>query len=118
MKLEIDISEKDAACIWQDCHQRPIQEVATDVIQEAAARFRNSFPGSLDRTIKLFRDANPPTDTASDDPKDDLLKALEEAIYVADEVHDHGCAAIKSLVPCDCWLSRAKAAVAQAKSSK
>lgn len=44
---------------------------------------------------------------------DALLRSLKEAIYVTDEVHDHGCACIAALVPCDCWLSRAKAAVAE-----
>lgn len=63
IKIEIQIDEETAACIWADhtVHgrwPRSLPEIVKDVVESSAIKFKQAFPGAVPSTVKLFRAAH------------------------------------------------------------
>ena len=62
MKIEIEITEEEAACIWTnnwgEKNGRSVQDIVQDLVKIEANDFRRSFPNSVESSISLFRQAN------------------------------------------------------------
>lgn len=56
MKVEIEISEEDAALILADYHYRePLAEIIGGLAHTEATKFRHAFPNAVPRAIADFR---------------------------------------------------------------
>ena len=62
MKIEIEISEEDAACIWADNWGEKtgesLEEIVRQVLVCEANGFRLNFPESVKKAAEQFREAN------------------------------------------------------------
>lgn len=62
MKITIEITEEDAACLWDNCHRI---ETVEQIIQREAKRealvYREAFPFSAEKAVEDFRKAFPST---------------------------------------------------------
>lgn len=59
MKIEIEIDEEQAACLWAD-HQgvatsEGISEIISEMACEAANKYRREFPAAVDTAVANFR---------------------------------------------------------------
>jgi len=60
MKIEIEISEEDAAGLWANAWQPnkiDIAKIVEDLAESAAYRYRRAFPGSTAKVVAQFREA-------------------------------------------------------------
>lgn len=59
MKIEIEISEEDAACIWENRHgprnKTPLRQLLADALQEEAENFKRNFPKAVSRVVSEFQ---------------------------------------------------------------
>jgi len=62
MKIEIEISEETAACIWANkWGEETGQSVAfyvKNLVESAADQYRRMFPNDVDSAVQRFRGAN------------------------------------------------------------
>lgn len=63
MKLEIEITPEDAACLFADnWESRPVEQVIETMVEEAADRYRASFPQPVVES-NVQGDGSPDTNT-------------------------------------------------------
>lgn len=62
MKIEIEITEEEAAALWSnnwgEKTNRPIAEIVRDLVQIEVNEFCRHFPNSLPESVQAFRKAN------------------------------------------------------------
>jgi hypothetical protein len=62
MKIEIEITEEDAACIWTnnwgEKNGRSVKDIVQELVTIEANDFRRNFPHSVESVVGLFRQAN------------------------------------------------------------
>ena len=62
MKIEIEISEEIAACLWDNnsgTRNRPsVKEVARRLLVDEADNFRRTFPDRIETAVARYRDAH------------------------------------------------------------
>ena len=62
MKIEIEITEEEAACLWSnnwgEKTNRPVADIVRDLVQIEVNEFRRHFPNSIPESVQLFRKAN------------------------------------------------------------
>lgn len=59
MKLTITLTEEDAACLWANHHEEPIEEIAARVLEQESKAYRQAFPRNVNNAIEQFRIAHP-----------------------------------------------------------
>lgn len=61
LKIELEITEEDAACIWSNNHGpengRTLESIVQDLVTLEARDFRRNFPESVESSVALFRKA-------------------------------------------------------------
>lgn len=55
MKLTIEITEEDAACIWANHHSRPVAEIVEGILKSEAAKYRQAYPGAVSKAVADFK---------------------------------------------------------------
>lgn len=60
MKIEIEISEEDAACLWADHNPTrsgaySLQNIVTGIVLSEARKYRSAFPRAVPRAVEDFR---------------------------------------------------------------
>lgn len=62
MKIEIEITEEEAACVWSNNYgdrvNRPIATIARQLLIDEANEFHVLFPHNVESAVKLFRKTN------------------------------------------------------------
>lgn len=62
MKIEIEITEEDAACIWTnnwgEKNGRSVTDIVRELVTIEANDYRRNFPNSVESAVDLFRKAN------------------------------------------------------------
>jgi hypothetical protein len=65
MKIEIELDEETAACIWANRNPAPkifklrtLAQVVQDAAEEDAAKYRALSPGAVAHALAVFREAN------------------------------------------------------------
>ena len=73
MKIEIEITEEEAACIWTnnwgEKNGRSVQDIVQDLVKMEANYFCRNFPNSVESSISLFRQANAHVKARSETPE-------------------------------------------------
>lgn len=64
MKIEIELDEETAACLWANrtWHGKApllMAQIVKDVAEEEAHKFKTNFPKAIARTVEDFRAAHP-----------------------------------------------------------
>ena len=62
MKIEIEITEEDAACIWTnnwgEKNGRSVKDIVQDLVIIKANDYRRNFPNSVSDAVRMFSEAN------------------------------------------------------------
>lgn len=62
MKIEIELTEEAAACIWSnnwgEKNNRPVQQIVQELAASEADDFRINYPNSIKSAVEAFRKAN------------------------------------------------------------
>jgi hypothetical protein len=62
MKIEIELTEEDAACIWTnnwgEKNRRSVKDIVQELVTIEANDFRRNFPTSVESAVRMFHKAN------------------------------------------------------------
>lgn len=54
MKIEIDIPDADAACVWANYNEHHLGDTIAHILRNEASRYRQLFPSTIPKVTKSF----------------------------------------------------------------
>lgn len=87
MKIEIEITDEDAACIWTnnwgEKDGKSVKAIIQDLIAFEANDFRRKFPNSVSDAVRMFSKAHADVDVSPPQPPKRHVSYLEGALAKA-----------------------------------